>query len=402
MTDSGCVVVGAGLTAANVVQTLREGGYGDPITLVGDETDRPYERPPLSKGYLQGGDERSSLYVHDDDWYAEHDIDARFGTTVVAVDRGARRVRFADGDQIGYERLVLATGASPRTLDIPGAGLEGVHTLRRIGDSDALRASLRPGARCVVVGAGWIGLEVAAAARGAGCEVTVLEYAAMPLARVLGDRMGGYFARLHLDHGVDLRAGVRVSGIHGSAGSVASVSTDDGDVSADVVVVGVGVAPNTGLARDAGLDVDNGILVDEQLRTSDPAVCAAGDVANAHNVKLGRRLRVEHWDNAIRQGRLAGATLLGRPDRYDWHPYFFTDQFDLGMEYVGYSAPDDEVVVRGSEEGGEFIAFWLRDEVLTAAMNVNIWDVSDDLRGLLGRSVQVDRLTDPDVALTDL
>jgi len=400
--QAGCVVVGAGLAAANVVQALREGGYDRPITLIGAEAERPYERPPLSKAYLQGHEELGAIFVHDESWYAEHEVETRFGTVAGSIDRADRRVRLSRGDTVAYDQLVLTTGASPRTLDVPGFGLAGVHTLRRIGDSDALRAGFAQGPRVVVVGAGWIGLEVAAAARLAGCSVTVLEYAGLPLQRVLGDRLGQHFATLHRDNGVDLRTGVAVTAIEGSAGRVTAVRTDAGQVPADLVVVGVGAAPNTELAAAAGLQVDNGILVDERLRTSDPAVLAAGDAANAVNVRLGTRLRVEHWDNAIRQGRLAAAVLLGRPDRYDWQPYFYTDQFELGMEYVGYSAPGDEVVIRGDTDGGEFIAFWLRNGALTAAMNVNIWDVNDDLRELLGRTIAADRLRDRGVDLADL
>lgn len=403
MTDQGgCVVLGAGLAAGNVVQALREGGYDKPITLVGDEAERPYERPPLSKAYLQGNEALSALFVHEPAWYAEQHVDTRFGTTATSIDRANRRVQLDFGDSLAYDELVVSTGASPRTLDIPGFGLTGVHTLRRIGDSDALRAAFAQGPRVVVVGAGWIGLEVAAAARAAGCAVTVLEYAGLPLQRVLGDRLGQHFATLHRDNGVDLRTGVSVTGIEGSTGRVTAVRTDVGQVPADLVVVGVGAAPNTGLAEAAGLPVENGILVDEQLRTSDPAVYAAGDVANALNVTLGARVRVEHWDNAIRQGQLAAAAVLGRPDRYDWQPYFYTDQFDLGMEYVGYSHPGDEVVIRGDTDSGEFIAFWLRDGALTAAMNVNIWDVNDVLRGLLRRTIPADRLADLDVDLAEL
>lgn len=400
--DPGCVVIGAGLAAANVVQTLREEGFGEPITLIGDERDRPYERPALSKDYLQGKVDASSLYVHDENWYAEHQVGTRFGDAAVSIDRVGRRVRLASGDSVAFGQLVLTTGSSPRVLDIPGAGLAGVHTLRRIGDSDALKAALDEGGRCVVIGAGWIGLEVASAARSADRDVTVLEYAPLPLQRVLGDRLGRYFAELHRSNGVDLRTGVSVTEIVGSGGKVTGVRTDGGLVPADLVVMGVGAIPNTGLAADAGLTVDGGVVVDERLRTGDPTIFAAGDVATARNITLGRSLRVEHWDNAIRQGRLAATSILGRPDRYDWQPYFYTDQFDLGMEYVGHAHGDDDVIIRGDVTSGEYIAFWLRDGLVTAAMNVNIWDVNDDLRSLIGRAIAADRLADTDIALGDL
>jgi 3-phenylpropionate/trans-cinnamate dioxygenase ferredoxin reductase subunit len=256
----------------------------------------------------------------------------------------------------------------------------------------------------VLIGAGWIGLEVAAAARTAGGLVTVLESGRRPLQRVLGARLGEYFADLHRSNGVDLRTGVSVREIVGSSGTVTGVRTETDLVSADVVVLGVGVQPNTELAADAGLAeaAGGGIAVDERLRSSDPAILAAGDVADAFSVALGYQLRVEHWDNAIRQGQLAARSVMGGSARYDWLPYFYTDQFDLGMEYVGHGGPDDDLVVRGDIDGGQFIACWLLDGRVRAGMNVNVWDVNDDLRSLIGRTVDPDRLADTDVELADV
>ncbi|GIG23557.1 ferredoxin [Cellulomonas chitinilytica] len=400
---SGTVVVGAGLAAAHVVATLREEGDDRPITLVGEEPDRPYERPPLSKGYLQGTTGRDEVFVHEPGWYDEHDVTTRFGTTALQVDRAARTVALSDGSTLGYDDLVLATGSRPRTLDVPGAGLDGIRTLRRLADSDVLRDVLATPQRLVVVGGGWIGLEVAAAARQAGLDVTVLEYAAQPLLRVLGPEMAGMFAGLHRERGVDLRTGVGVDGFEGSGGRVTGVRVGDELVPADVVLVGVGAAPNVALAAAAGLAANGGgIAVDEHLRTADPHVLAAGDVAYARNTALGHSLRVEHWDNAIRQGALAARSILGRPDVHDWQPYFYTDQYDLGMEYVGYADSDDAVVVRGDVAARELVAFWLRDGRVRAAMNVNVWDVNDQLRALVGREVDPARLADGDVPLDEL
>ena len=400
---AGTVVVGAGLAAAHVVATLREAGYADPVTLVGEEVDRPYERPPLSKAYLQGSAPRDDVFVHPDGWYADHGIETRFGTAATALDRAARAVALADGTTLGYDHLVIATGSSPRTLDVPGAGLDGVHTLRRLGDSDVLRDELATRSRLVVAGGGWIGLEVAAAARLAGLDVTVLEYAAQPLLRVLGPQLGAFFADLHREHGVDVRTGVGIEAFEGSAGRVTGVRVGGEVVPADVVLVGVGAAPNVALAKEAGLPADaRGVLVDAHLRTADPAILAAGDVANAHNTALGHSLRVEHWDNAIRQGALAARSVLGRDDTYDWQPYFYTDQYDLGMEYVGHADADDPVVLRGDPASGEFIAFWLRDGRVRAAMNVNVWDVNDQLRDLVGRQIDSARLANEDVPLEEL
>jgi 3-phenylpropionate/trans-cinnamate dioxygenase ferredoxin reductase component len=399
----GCVVVGGGLAAATLVQTLREGGFSEPVTLIGEESDRPYERPALSKDYLQGRTAAGDLYVHPEGWYANHQVRTRFGETVTEIDPRGCSVGLRSGETVGYSQLVLATGASPRTPSLPGVDLAEVYTLRRIGQAEALRAAFSSsGRRLVVIGAGWIGLEVAASARTAGCEVTVLEAADVPLARVLGPRLGRHFADVHRQHGVDLRTRTQVTAILGREGRVTGVETSGGVVPADLVLVAVGVTPETGLAYAAGLTVDNGIAVDEQLRTRNPAILAIGDVANAHHPLLGHRLRVEHWDNAIRQGRLAAGTILGEDGRYDWQPYFYTDQYDLGMEYVGHSRPEDEVVLRGDVEDGAFLAFWLRDGTVTAAMNLNLWDVNDPLRALVGRSIPADRLGDEGTDLAAL
>ncbi len=397
-TETGTVLIGAGLAAAHTIETLRERGYTEPIALIGDEAELPYERPALSKSYLQG--KAGELQVHDAGWYADQGVDVRTGTRAVGIDRDARQIRLDGADPVPYGHLVLATGARPRTLGLPGADLPGVHTLRTRADSDRLRDALARDERWVIIGAGWIGLEVAAAARGADRSVTVLEYGALPLQRVLGERLGRYFLQLHLGNGVDLRTGASASGIETSPSGLA-VTVGDDILDADTVVLAVGVSPNTELAAEAGLAVDNGIVVDEHLRTSDPRILAAGDVAAAHNTRLGR-LRVEHWDNAIRQGRLAASTILGAGVAYDWQPYFFTDQYDLGMEYVGHGNPGDEVVIRGSLLSGEFLAFWLGDGRVTAAMNVNIWDVNDDLRRLVGREIPTDLLTDPSIPPADL
>lgn len=393
------VVVGAGLAGAHVVTTLREEGYTGPVTLVGVEPEPPYERPPLSKSFLQGASPFEEALVHPEAWYAEHDVDLRLGTTASRIDRDAHEVELDSGERLSYERLVLATGAAARTLDLPGSDLAGVHTLRSVADSRVLKDALGPGARLVVVGGGWIGLELAASACGLGAEVTVLEAAPLPLGRVLGPRIAQHFVDLHRSHGVDVRTSVGLEGFVGESGRVSAVLADGEELGADLVVVGVGAAPRTELAAAAGLELDGGgVVVDEYLRSSDAHVLAVGDIAYARNTVLGP-LRVEHWDNAIRQGRLAARTILARGDTYDWLPYFFTDQFDLGMEYVGRSGPDDAVVLRGDPSSGEFCAFWLAGGRVTAAMNVNVWDVNDALRALVGRTVDPDRLADRGVPL---
>ncbi|MDQ1021181.1 NAD(P)/FAD-dependent oxidoreductase [Streptomyces afghaniensis] len=406
--NDACVIVGASLAGAKAAQALREEGFDGPLVLIGDESERPYERPPLSKGYLMDKDAREQIYVHPPQWYAEHDVDLRLGTAVTAVDPAAREVTLADGSRVGYGKLLLTTGSSPRRLPVPGADLEGVLYLRRVQDSDRIKQAFRSASRAVVIGAGWIGLETTAAARTAGLEVTVLEMAELPLLRVLGREVAQVFADLHRDHGVDLRFGVRVAEITGSGGAADGVRLSDGTrVDADVVIVGVGITPNTGLAREAGLEVDDGIRVDERLLTSYPDIHAAGDVANAFHPLLGKHIRVEHWANALHQPRTAAKAMLGRRDAvYDRVPYFFTDQYDLGMEYAGYVEPGgyDRVVFRGDVGGREFIAFWLAGDRVLAAMNVNIWDVNDQLQALVrtARPVDTETLTDPQVPLESL
>jgi 3-phenylpropionate/trans-cinnamate dioxygenase ferredoxin reductase component len=406
-TDRTHVIVGASLAGAKAAETLRAEGFDGPVVLIGEESDRPYERPPLSKDYLLGKAERESLYVHPREWYAEHDVDLRLGVAVTAIDRAAHEVSLADGSKAGYARLLLATGSSPRRLSLPGADLDGVLYLRSAGDSDRIKTAFQGAARVAVIGAGWIGLETAAAARAAGAEVTVLEMADLPLLRVLGRQVAQVFADLHRDNGVDLRCGVQISEITGRGGKAAGLRLADGShVEADVVIVGVGITPNVQLASAAGLEVDNGIWVDAQLRSSDPDIFAAGDVANALHPLLGKHVRVEHWANALNQPQTAAKAMLGQDVAYDLVPYFFTDQYDLGMEYAGYVEPDgyDKVVFRGDAGRREFIAFWLGRGRVLAGMNVNVWDVNDAIQALVrsGRPVESAALSDPETPLESL
>jgi NADPH-dependent 2,4-dienoyl-CoA reductase/sulfur reductase-like enzyme len=399
------VIVGASLAGAKAAETLREEGFDGTVVLVGQEAERPYERPPLSKGFLLGKAAKSSIYVHEDNWYPAHDVDLLLCHTVTAIDRTDRRVELADGSAIRYDRLLLTTGASPRTLDVPGNDLGGVRYLRTAGDSERLGAALAAAGRVIIVGAGWIGLEVAAAAREQGCEVTVVEPESGALLRSIGPELGGVFADLHRAHGVTFRFGESVTELRGSGGRVAAAITSSGaELPADLVVVGIGAVPNTALAAVAGLEVDNGVLVDAALRTSDPAIYAAGDVANAFNPLLGRRIRVEHWANALNGGPAAARSMLGQEVSYDRVPYFYSDQYDLGMETAGLPEPGryDQVVYRGDREGLEFIAFWLAGGAVIAGMNVNVWDVQDDIQALIrsARRVDTGRLADPGVPLT--
>jgi 3-phenylpropionate/trans-cinnamate dioxygenase ferredoxin reductase subunit len=407
-TDNAMVIVGASLAGARAAETLRNEGFDGPVTLIGAEDETPYERPPLSKDYLMGKHGRDKLYVQPREWYGENNVDLRLSTIVTAVDPAAHEIVLDDDSRIGYSKLLLTTGSSPRRVPIPGADLKGVLYLREVQDSDRIRAAFERSSRVAVIGGGWIGLESAAAARTAGDEVTVLEIADLPLLRVLGREVAEVFAKLHTDHGVDLRTGVRVAEITGSGGAANGVRLTDGaHVDADVVIVGVGITPNTGLASAAGLQVDNGIVTDAALRTSVPDIFAAGDVANAFHPLVGKHIRVEHWANARHQPVAAAKAMLGQDVAYDRVPYFYTDQYDLGMEYAGYVESDGyaEVVFRGDVPGREFVAFWLgNDGRVLAGMNVNIWDVNDAISALVrsGKPVSKDALTDSSVPLDSL
>jgi NADPH-dependent 2,4-dienoyl-CoA reductase/sulfur reductase-like enzyme len=405
--ESTHVIVGASLTGAKAAETLREEGFDGTIVLLGEEDERPYERPPLSKGYLLGKDDRSSIFVHEEGWYAENGVDLRLGVRVTALDPGAKQVSLDDGGTVAYDRLLLATGASPRRLNAPGADLDGIMYLRRVGDSERLQAALRRAGQVVTVGAGWIGLEVTAAAREAGCEVTVVEPELVALHRQLGPELGAVFTDLHKEHGVVFRFRESVTEFRGSGGKVNGAVTSSGAVlPADLVVVGIGAIPATGLASDAGLDVGNGVIVDAGLHTSAPDVFAAGDVANAYHPLYGRHVRVEHWANALNGGPAAARSMLGQGVSYDAVPYFYSDQYDLGMETAGLPEPDtyDQVVYRGDLAGREFVAFWLSGGAVVAGMNVNVWDVNDDIQALIRsrRRVAEARLADLDVAIPDL
>jgi 3-phenylpropionate/trans-cinnamate dioxygenase ferredoxin reductase component len=402
--DQTFVIAGAGLAGAKAAETLRDEGFDGRVVLIGEEDERPCERPPLSKEYLRGEVGREKVHVHDEGFYAERGIELRLGRTAVSLDRSMSELVLANGERLRFDRLLLATGAEPRRLAIPGGELDGVHYLRSVRDSDALRERLGRGGALVVVGAGWIGAEVAASARQQGLAVTVVEPSSVPLERVLGAELGAVYRDIHLDHGVRMLLGTGVEAFEGD-GAVERVRTEDGrTVDCDLVVVGVGVRPRMGLAEQAGLAVGDGILVDEHLQTSAPRIFAAGDVAGAQHPFYGERIRVEHWANALHQGPVAARSMLGRMEAYDRLPYFFSDQYDVGMEYSGLARSWDRVVFRGDPASREFIAFWLAGDRVLAGMNVGVWDVADPIQHLIRARVPVDdrSLTDPGVPLEQL
>jgi 3-phenylpropionate/trans-cinnamate dioxygenase ferredoxin reductase subunit len=404
MNEQTFIIVGASVAGSKAAEELRTAGFDGRVLLIGAEPERPYERPPLTKDYLRGESPREKAYVHEQGFYEQHQIELETDATVSAFDPVQSSVTLADGRAFDYDRLLLATGAEPRRIPIAGADLDGVHYLRTLADCDMLRERLQVGGRVVVVGGGWIGSEFAASARQGGLDVTVVDPIALPLERLFGAEVGAFYRDVHLDHGVELLLGDGVEAFEGE-GAVARVRTATGRViECDFVVVGIGVAPRVELAGGAGLDIDNGILVDEKLQTSTPGVFAAGDVAYAFHPFYGERIRVEHWANALNQGPLAARAMLGEPVSYDRIPYFFSDQYEVGMEYSGHAPKWDEIVFRGDPSDGEFVAFWLRQGRVVAGMNVNVWDVNEQVQALIRsrQPIDVAGLADPDTPLVSL
>jgi 3-phenylpropionate/trans-cinnamate dioxygenase ferredoxin reductase component len=404
MSKSTFVIVGASLAGAKAAEELRTQGFDGRVVLVGAEPERPYERPPLTKDYLRGESEREKVYVHTVRFYAENEIELETATAATAIDLAEARVTLEDGRAIGFDRLLLATGAEPRAISVDGAALDGVYYLRTLADCDVLRERLETGGRVVVVGAGWIGSEFAASARQRGLDVTIVDPLALPNERIFGPQIGAFYRDVHVQHGVEMVLGESVTALLGRS-AVAAVRTNGGrEIACDFVVVGIGVTPRVQLAEHAGLDVENGIVVSDALQTSSPTVFAAGDVASADHPFYGERIRLEHWANALNQGPAAARSMLGEKTSYDRIPYFYSDQYDIGMEYSGYAPRWDEIVFRGERDSGEFIAFWLKDQRVIAGMNVNVWDVNEHIQALIRtrKPIQTAALSDPDTPLESL
>jgi 3-phenylpropionate/trans-cinnamate dioxygenase ferredoxin reductase subunit len=374
------VIVGAALAGASAAAALREGGFDGDITLIGAEKQLPYNRPPLSKGYLRGQDRFEDQLVNPAAYYPEHGVTLRLGVRAEAVDPTRKVVSLERGEEIRYDRLLVATGGRNRTLTTPGAELPGIFQLRTVEDCDRIRASATPGRRAVVVGLGFIGSEVAASLRQMGLEVTAVEGHPVPLARVLGPEVGGVLAGIHREKGVELVLEDSVAAFEG-AGRVQRVRTKKGRaLECDFVVAGIGIVPNAELLAAAGATVDNGVLVDELCRTSLPDVYAAGDVANHLHPVFGR-LRVEHWNNGSRQGRAAARAMLGGPEPYDYLHSFWSDQYEHVVEYVGFAAAWDRLVFRGDPASRRFLGFYLKDGIVRAAVGLNRGGDPEDPKG---------------------
>jgi len=398
------VIIGGGLAGAKAAEVLRDNAFDGKVVLLAAEEHLPYERPPLSKEFLAGKKSLADFTVHDSDWYHENKIDLRVATEASAIDTTAHTVALSDDTSIRYDKLLLATGSRPRWSSIPGSDSTGVHYLRTFDDASTLNTALIEGSSLAVVGAGWIGLEVAASARERNIDVTVVEKAKAPLIGAVGEEVGNVFAKLHRDHGVDLRLEVEVKEITTADGKVTGLLLkDESTITADRVLIAIGAQPNIELADEAGLSTgDGGILVDASLRTSDPDIYAVGDIAAAEHPLFEQRIRTEHWANALNQPAVAVAGMLGQGTEYKELPYFFTDQYDLGMEYAGHAPDCDRVVFRGDVDDREFVAFWLDPENrVLAGMNVNVWDVLDDIKNLIRskKPVSLNALVDPETPL---
>lgn len=398
------LIAGGGLAGASAAFALRKRGFGGRVTIVSDESRPPYERPPLSKTYLRGETPLDEAFVRPLAKYAAQGVELLSGRRAVGLDGAARRLTLDDGTALPYDALLLATGSDPRRLEVPGADLPGVHYLRRADNADAIRAAAAAGRAVAVVGGGWIGSEVAASLRQIGQDVTLITSSGRPLERVLGPEVADIYATLHLEHGVRLLAG-HVVAVEGTDWVTGLALADGQHLAADLVVLGVGAAPRLELARQAQLElVEGGVRVDADLRTSVPNIYAAGDIAAVWSPRYDRYLRVEHWDNAKRQGTAVAADIIGEGEAYTRTPYFYSDQFELGMEYRGFASAWDRVVIRGDVAKREFLAFWLDDGVVQAAMNANVWDSAKELGRLVGSREPVDaeRLADPSFPLADL
>jgi 3-phenylpropionate/trans-cinnamate dioxygenase ferredoxin reductase subunit len=398
------LIIGGGVAAAKAAEGLRAaGGTGSAVVMTA-EPELPYERPPLSKDFLRGESGREKTRTHDEAWYREHEVDVLLATRASTVDPATRTVTTEVGDQLRYGGLLLATGAQPIRLGLPGEDLEGVYYLRTVDDSERLRAAISRAETMVMIGGGFIGAEVAASATQMDTRVTLLELAETLWTRAVGPQMGRFFEEFLRDRGVHVRTRTSAERLEGD-GSVEAVVLPDGSrLHADVVVIGVGVRPDVGLAERAGLPVDDGVLVDRHLRATD-RIWAAGDVANAAHPLFGR-IRIEHWAEALNQGLIAGRNLAGAGDRYDRIPYFYSDQFDLSLSYLGHVREWDELVLRGDRNVKEpkFVAWYLRQGTPRAALIVNDWDAEDAVREVIRRDEPVDRdrLADPAVPLAGL
>ena len=398
------LIIGAGHAGGTAAAMLRQYGFTGPITLAGEEPVCPYQRPPLSKAWLKGEADAESLELKPPEFYPEHDIDLRTSMVAVRINRQDKTVRFVDGETLPYDILVLATGARPRWLDLPGHELDGILALRTEADAEALKARLTPGAKVAVVGGGYVGLEVAASARALGCEVTVLEREARLLARVASSALSEFYSAYHRDHGVEIITGCSVTGFEGQGKVTAVLLADGRKVPCDVAVVGVGAIANVELAKDAGLPCADGVIVDLAGRSADPDIYAIGDVTHRPLPLYGRDMRLESVPNALEQAKQAAAAIAGKPAPPNEVPWFWSDQYDLKLQIAGVPFDADTLVVRRGEAANALAVFHLRAGKVQAVEAVN--SPSEFMGGRLlifkGQEVDPQRLGDVSVPMKQI
>jgi 3-phenylpropionate/trans-cinnamate dioxygenase ferredoxin reductase subunit len=395
------VIIGAGHAAGQAAASLRQEGHEGEIIIIGDEPHIPYQRPPLSKQYLSGEQGIERVYLRPEKFYADKSITLRIGERVESIDTGAQTLTTDVGDTVAFEKLLIATGSRPRKLNIPGSDFAGVHYLRTIADVDAIRAEFAPGKKLVIVGGGYIGLEVASVGIQAGLEVHVLEMEERILQRVTTPEMSEYYHALHEGRGVHIHTNTMVSGFAGD-GSISSVQCGDQEFAADVAVIGIGIVPNVEVAESAGIKCDNGVVVDEGCATSAANVYAAGDCTNHPNPLLDRRLRLESVPNAMEQARVAAANMCGGEKTYASIPWFWSDQYELKLQMVGFSADGDSQILRGDKAANKFAVFYLKDGKVVAADAVNSPKEFMLCKQLVGKPVDAGVLADPDSDLKAL
>ena len=399
---TGMVIIGAGHAAGQAAASLRQEKYEGPITIIGDESHIPYQRPPLSKQYLSGEQGIERVYLRPEKFYADKDVTLKLNTRVIAIDRSAKSVQLDNNDTVDYDKLIIATGSRPRRLNIDGSDLAGIHYLRTIEDVDTIRTEMADAKNLVIVGGGYIGLEVASVCLDAGINVHVLEMEERILQRVTTPQMSDYYHNLHTGRGVNIHTSTGVTGFAGQSRVEKVLCGEAGEFDADLVVVGIGILPNVELAEAAGLDCNNGIVVDEHCRTSDPDIYAAGDCSNHPNALLDRRLRLESVPNAMEQARVCASNMLGGDKVYASIPWFWSDQYELKLQMVGFSSDGNQQVLRGDMATNEFAVFYLNDGRVVAADAVNSPKEFMICKQLVGKMVDVDALADPDADLKSL
>ncbi len=398
---AGMVIIGCGQAGGQAAASLRQEKYEGPITMIGQEPYIPYQRPPLSKQYLSGEQEKEKLSLRQESFYSEKEINLMLETSVLSLDPHKKELQLENDETVTYDKLLIATGGRPRKLEVDGHTLKGIHYLRNIDDVDAIKTQMSISQNLVIVGGGYIGLEVASVAIKKGLTVSVLEMESRILERVTTEEMSAFYHQLHTDEGVNILTSTQAKAFKGSE-TVGSVVCGDHEIPADLVIVGIGILPNTEMAEAAGLETNNGLVVDEHCRTSNEHIFAAGDCTNHPNPILNRRLRLESVPNAMEQGRVAASNMLGGSKSYASMPWFWSDQYEHKLQMVGFSKDSDQSVVRGDMESKSFTVFYLKDDSIIAADSVNNPKEFMASKQLVGKKASIEALADTSIELKTL